>query len=172
MEDQTFVRMTDDENVSTGFEFNYDLSKEMNRNRGNIWTVTTDGNPVAGNSQPHPLTTTIVPVGVKIAANGEYTFSMPEGTNGGDVWLIDNANSSRTNLGLMDYTVNLTTGTYEGRFSLEFPVQNVVTDLNNDGMMRSDELNDANDVRKVFVGGRLYILRDGKAYDATGAQVR
>ncbi len=166
-EDHTYVRLTDDVNVTTGFEFNYDLCKEKNSGKGNIWTVTTDVIPVAGNSQPHPLTTTVVPVGVKIAANGEYTFSMPEGTNGGDVWLIDNANSSRTNLGLMDYTVNLTTGTYEGRFSLEFPVQNVVTEIENAANANANA-----DVRKVFVGGRLYILRDGKAYDATGAQVR
>ncbi len=168
-QDHTYVRLTDDANVSTAFEFNYDLCKEKNGGKGNIWTVTSDDIEVAGNSQPHPLTTTIVPVGVKIAANGEYTFSMPEGTNGGDVWLIDNVNSSRTNLGLMDYTVNLTTGTYEGRFSLEFPVQNVVTDIENAANANANANTEA---RKVFIGGRLYILRDGKTYDATGAQVR
>ncbi len=170
-QDHTFVRLTDDVNVSTGFEFNYDLSKEMNRNRGNIWTVTADTVQVAGNSQPHPLTTTIVPVGVKIAANGEYTFSMPEGTNGGDVWLIDNANNLRTNLGLMDYTVNLTTGTYEGRFSLEFPVQNVVTEIENAANANANA-NADDAVRKVFVGGQLYIIRDGVIYNASGARVQ
>ncbi len=172
-EDQTFVRLTDDEGISQAFEFNYDLSKEMNKNRGNIWTVTADTVEVAGNSMPKPLQTTLVPVGVKVVANGEYTLAMPEGTNGEDVYLIDNAYGTRTNLGLMPYTVTLTAGTYEGRFVLEFaPIQETATNIENDGLSRSDELNDAIDtVRKVFVGGRLYILRDGKVYDAAGQRI-
>ena len=172
-EDHTLLRMTDDANVSNRFEFNYDLSKEYNAGRGNIWTVTADTVEVAGNSMPKPLQTTLVPVGVKVVANGEYTLAMPEGTNGEDVYLIDNAYGTRTNLGLMPYTVTLTAGTYEGRFALEFaPIQDSPTSLENDGLIRSDELNDANDdVRKVFVGGRLYIIRDGKVYDAAGQRV-
>ncbi len=179
-EDQTFIRLTDDANVTTGFEFNYDLSKEMNKNCGNIYTMissTIDNVPsiteAAANVQPKPLQTTLVPVGVKVVANGEYTLAMPEGTNGEDVYLIDNAYGTRTNLGLMPYTVTLTAGTYEGRFALEFgPIQDSPTSLENDGLSRSDELNDANDdVRKVFVGGRLYIIRDGKVYDAAGQRV-
>ena len=172
-EDQTLVRLTDDENVTNRFEFNYDLSKEYNAGKGNIWTVTADTVEVAGNSMPKPLQTTVVPVGIKVVANGEYTLSMPEGTNGEDVYLIDNAYGTRTNLGLMPYTVTLTAGTYEGRFALEFgPIQDSPTSLENDGLSRSDELNDANDdARKVFVGGRLYIIRDGKVYDAAGQRV-
>ena len=172
-EDHALLRLTDDASVSNRFEFNYDLSKEYNAGRGNIWTVTADTVEVAGNSMPKPLQTTIVPVGVKVVANGEYTLAMPEGTNGEDVFLIDNAYGTRTNLGLMPYTVTLTAGTYEGRFVLEFaPIQDSPTSLENDGMSRSDELNDAIDgVRKVFVGGRLYIIRDGKAYDAAGQRI-
>jgi hypothetical protein len=172
-EDHTYVRLTDDANVTNGFEFNYDLCKEQNAGKGNIWTVTTDVIPVAGNSMPKPVQTTVVPVGVKVVANGEYTLAMPEGTNGEDVILIDNAYGTRTNLGLMPYTVTLTAGTYEGRFALEFaPIQDSPTSLENDGLSRSDELNDANDdVRKVFVGGRLYIIREGKVYDAAGQRI-
>ncbi|MBQ9426965.1 MAG: InlB B-repeat-containing protein [Paludibacteraceae bacterium] len=172
-QDHTYVRLTDDASVTNRFEFNYDLSKEYNAGRGNIWTVTADTVEVAGNSMPKPLQTTVVPVGVKVVANGEYTLSMPEGTNGEDVYLIDNAYGTRTNLGLMPYTVTLTAGTYDSRFVLEFaPIQDSPTSLENDGLSRSDELNDANDdVRKVFVGGRLYIIRDGKVYNAAGQRI-
>ncbi len=172
-EDHALLRFTDDASVSNRFEFNYDLSKEYNAGRGNIWTVTADTVEVAGNSMPKPLQTTVVPVGVKVVANGEYTLSMPEGTNGEDVFLIDNAYGTRTNLGLMPYTVTLTAGTYDSRFALEFgPIQETATGVENDGLSRSDELNDANDdMRKVFVGGRLYILRDGKVYDAAGQRI-
>ncbi len=171
-EDQTYIRLTDDANVTTGFEFNYDLSKEMNKNCGNIYTMissTIDNVPsiteAAANVQPKPVQTTVVPVGVKVVANGEYTLSMPEGTNGEDVYLIDNAYGTRTNLGLMPYTVTLTAGTYDSRFALEFgPIQDAPTSLENDANANAD-------VRKVFVGGRLYIIRDGKVFDATGHRV-
>ncbi|MBQ9426081.1 MAG: InlB B-repeat-containing protein [Paludibacteraceae bacterium] len=162
--DRTYIRLSDDENVTDAFEFNHDLSKEYNFGE-NIWTITTNGVQVAGNSMPKPLQTTVVPVGVKVVANGEYTLAMPEGTNGEDVFLIDNAYGTRTNLGLMPYTVTLTAGTYEGRFVLELcPIQDSPTSLENDANADAD-------VRKVFVGGRLYIIRDGKVYDAAGQRV-
>ncbi|MBQ9427405.1 MAG: hypothetical protein IJU36_07220 [Paludibacteraceae bacterium] len=170
-EDQTFVRLTDETAVSNRFEFNQDLSKEYNAGRGNIWTVTADTVEVAGNSMPKPLQTTLVPVGVKVVANGEYTLTMPEGTNGEDVYLIDNAYGTRTNLGLMPYTVTLTAGTYDSRFALEFaPIQDSPTSLENDANANANANANA-DVRKVFVGGRLYIIRDSKVYDAAGQRV-
>ncbi|MBQ9426803.1 MAG: hypothetical protein IJU36_04150 [Paludibacteraceae bacterium] len=170
-EDHTLLRLTDDANVSNRFEFNYDLSKEYNAGRGNIWTVTADTVEVAGNSMPKPVQTTVVPVGVKVVANGEYTLAMPEGTNGEDVYLIDNAYGTRTNLGLMPYTVTLTAGNYEGRFALEFaPIQDSPTSLENDANANANANANA-DVRKVFVGGRLYIIRDGKVYDAAGQRI-
>ena len=169
-QDHTYVRLTDDANVTNRFEFNYDLSKEYNAGRGNIWTVTADTVEVAGNSMPKPLQTTLVPVGVKVVANGEYTFSMPEGTNGEDVYLIDNAYGTRTNLGLMPYTVTLTAGTYDSRFALEFgPIQDAPTGI--EQMSTVNYQLSTEEVRKVFVGGRLYIIRDGKVFDATGHRV-
>ena len=169
-EDQTFVRLTDETAVSNRFEFNYDLCKEYNAGRGNIWTVTADTVEVAGNSMPKPLQTTLVPVGVKVVANGEYTLAMPEGTNGEDVYLIDNAYGTRTNLGLMPYTVTLTAGTYDSRFALEFgPIQDAPTGI--EQMSTVNYQLSTEEVRKVFVGGRLYIIRDGKVYDAAGQRV-
>ena len=163
-QDHTYVRLTDDASVSNRFEFNYDLSKEYNGGRGNIWTVTADTVEVAGNSMPKPVQTTVVPVGVKVVANGEYTFSMPEGTNGENVVLIDNAYGTRTNLGLMPYTVTLTAGTYE--FG---PIQDAPTGI--EQMSTVNYQLSTEEVRKVFVGGRLYIIRDGKVYDAAGQRV-
>lgn len=129
-QDHTYVRLTDEDAITNRFEFNYDLSKEYNAGRGNIWTVTADTVEVAGNSMPKPVQTTVVPVGVKVVANGEYTLSMPDGTNGEDVYLIDNAYGTRTNLGLMPYTVTLTAGTYDSRFALEFaPIQETPTNI-------------------------------------------
>ena len=168
--DRTLLRLTDEEGATNRFEFNYDLSKEYNAGRGNIWTVTADTVEVAGNSMPKPVQTTVVPVGVKVVVGGEYTLAMPEGTNGEDVYLIDNAYGTRTNLGLMPYSVTLTAGTYEGRFALEFgPIQDAPTGI--EQMSTVNYQSSTEEVRKVFVGARLYIIRDGKVYDAAGQRV-
>lgn len=166
-QDQTFIRLSDDENVTDNFEFNQDLSKENNRNKANIWTLTADQYPVAGNSMPFSAETKTIQVGVKIAFDGEYTFSMPEGTNGVGVVLIDNTAGTRTNLSLTDYTVNLTAGTYDGRFSLELsPIAEVPSGIEQTGADVTDS------VRKVIVDGILYIVKDGKVFDARGNRVQ
>ncbi len=168
-QDQTFIRLSDDENVTDNFEFNQDLSKENNRNKANIWTLTADQYPVAGNSMPFSAETKTVAVGVKIAADGDYTFSMPEGTNGTGVYLIDNIAGTRTNLALMDYTVNLAAGTYDGRFFLEIsPIAQTPTDIDN---VEGDNVQGTK-VRKVMVDGILYIVKDGQVFDARGNRIQ
>ena len=167
-QDQTFIRMSDEENVSDNFEFNQDLSKENNRNKANIWTLTADQYPVAGNSMSFSADTKTVAVGVKIAADGDHTFAMPEGTNGTGVVLIDNIAGTRTNLALTDYSVNLAAGTYDGRFFLEIsPIAQTPTDIDN---VEGDNVQGTK-VRKVMVDGVLYILRDGQVFDARGQRV-
>jgi len=168
-EDQTFIRMTDNENVSANFEFNYDLFKEMNGHKGNVYTMISGYIPAAGNIMPFSESTTIVPVGVKIAKTGEYTFTIPEGTNGVGVVLVDNIANTRTNLGLTDYTVSLESGQIDGRFSLEIsPINDAPTgieELTGDGLQK-------NEARKVMIDGVLYIIKDNKVYDARGNQVK
>lgn len=167
--DQTFIRLTENEEVTDDFEFGYDLSKETNRSIANVWTVTTDGTPAAGNSMPFGTETKVVPVGVKTPAADSYTFSMPEGTNGVSVVLVDNIMNTRTNLGLTDYTVYLEAGQFDGRFSLEIPVitqtpTNVET-VTGDGLLVTG-------ARKVMIDGVLYIVKDGEVFDARGNRVK
>ena len=165
--DQAFVKLSDDEHVTTGFEFNYDLSKEFNKNKANIYTLI--GNEkAAGNMLPLTEQTTVVPVGVTIAADGDYTFSIPEGTNGVGVTLIDTETGVSTPLSALDYTINLSAGTYDNRFVMEIsPIQQISTDL------ESSEISSQNsDVRKVMIDQILYIVKDGVMYDARGARVQ
>ena len=166
-QDQTFIRLSDEEGVTDNFEFNQDLSKENNRNKANIWTLTADQYPVAGNSMSFSTETKTVAVGVKIAADGDHTFAMPEGTNGTGVYLIDNIAGTRTNLALENYTVNLAAGQYDGRFFLEIsPIAQTPTDIE----QTSADVVDG--VRKVMVDGILYIVKDGKVFDARGNRIQ
>ena len=164
MQDQTYIRLTDKETVTSAFDFGQDLSKEF-RNDANIYTMI-GYERAAANSMPLTEQTTIVPVGVKVATEGEYTFAMPDGTNGVSVILIDNIAGTRTNLGLLDYTVYLEAGQTDGRFSLEIaPIQQMPTDI--------EAVSDQHSaVRKVMIDGILYIVKDGKVFDARGAVVK
>lgn len=165
-QDHTYVRLSNDENVTDGYDFGNDLSKEFNSG-SNIYTFVDDVE-VAGNVKPIRTETTIVPVGVKIATTGEYTFSMPEGTNGVGVILVDNIAGTRTNLALEDYTVNLTQGNIDGRFLLEIsPIAQTTTDMEN---VQGDDVQ--TNVRKVMVDGILYIVKDGKVFDARGSRLQ
>ncbi len=165
--DRTFVRLCDDENVTAGFEFNYDLCKEM-KTGANVYTIVSNYLPVAGNCLPMNNQTTVVPMGVQIAADGEYTFAMPEGTNGTGVTLIDNETGTRTSLALMDYTVTLGKGTYDNRFVLEFsPVAQTPT-----GIEDAEIVNRKSSNRKLLIDGILYIVKDGQVFDARGTKVK
>ena len=166
--DHTFVRLTDNEEATKEFEFGQDLCKEFNK-KSNIYTLIGDLQ-VAGNSMPLEYEkTTLVPVGVKIVAEGEYSFSLPEGTSGVGVTLIDNELQTRTNLALTDYAVTLPAGTYDERFVLEIsPIEQTTTNVEavtGDGLQVTG-------VCKKLIDGVLYIVKDGKVFDARGARIQ
>ena len=164
--DHTYVRLTDNEHATADFEFDQDMCKELQNGVG-IYTLI-DELEVAGNSLPLNTTgTTIVPVGVAVNANGLYTFSMPEGTEGIGVILVDNITGTRTNLALTNYEVSLTQGKIDNRFWLEIsPIAQTPTDIENTGAGVQDN------VRKVVVDGILYIVKEGVVYDAQGNRVK
>ncbi len=169
MIDRTFVRLSDDENVTTGFEFGEDMTKQFNSRKANIFTIA--GNTsLGGNSLPLSTTqTTVVPVGVTIKNTGDYTFAIPEGTEGIGVTLVDNETGVRTSLSALSYTVNLTAGDYTGRFVLEIsPIAQTPTGVET----VTGEGLPVTGVRKVMIDGILYIVKDGKMYDARGARVQ
>ena len=165
MADQTFVQLQQ-EGATTEFDMNLDLTKIINSG-ANIYTLTGDRIQAAGNALP--MEEAVVPVGVQIAAEGEYTFRMPDGTEGMVVELIDYENNTRTNLLLSDYIVTLTKGSCENRFALHIqPQKDVVTSLENIG----EGVNNGEAVNKYLIDGRLYLKKGSVLYDAQGKLVR
>ena len=157
-QDQTFVAL--DEDGTTTFDQNKDLNKVFNSDKPNIYTLS-EGIPFAGNTLP--MEEVIVPVGVKIDAEGEYTFRMPDGTEGMVVELIDYETNTRTNLLLDDYTITLSAGSYENRFALHIqPQKDVTTGVGNVG-------DEAKGIEKYLIDGKLIIrTAEGAVYDAQG----
>ena len=163
-EDQTFLRITDNENVTTAFDFNQDLAKEFNYGRGDIYTLI-GYERVAANSMPCGDKTTIIPLGLNIEQAGDYTIAMPEGVENIGITLVDNETGIHTNLSAgQEYTLTLNNGICENRLFIEVsPIQNTPTDLEyTTGDTREQT------TRKVLINEKLYIIRDGVVYDAQG----
>jgi hypothetical protein len=161
--DQTFVELQDD--ATTMFDMNIDLTKMFNAG-ANIYTIIpTDIDPVQAAANVMPIANTVIPVGVQIAKAGEYTFAMPDGTDGIVVELIDYETNTTTNLMLDEYTVNLAAGTNESRFALSVKPDKTTTSL--------EDINiNSNGVKKYLIDGVLYLQKDGVLYDAQGKLVR
>ena len=160
--DQTFVTLQDD-NATTKFDLNTDLPKIINVG-ANIYSIISEEKiKLAGNVMP--IQETIIPLGVVISAAGEYTFAMPDGTDGIVVELIDYETNTRTNMLLDEYTVNLGKGTFESRFALHVKPNKTTTSL-------EDINTNTTGVKKYLIDGVLYMQKDGVLYDAQGKLVR
>ena len=162
--DQTFVQLQE-EGATANFDLSLDLTKIVNIGVSNIYTLTDSLKiQTAGNVLPFEETT--VAVGVDIATAGEYTFRMPDGTEGMVVELIDYEANTTTNLLLDDYTVNLPTGSNETRFALSIKPEKTATSIES-----TTTPSDSN-IRKFIIDGKLYLQKDGMLYDAQGHIVR
>lgn len=189
-ESDTYIRMTDDEDVTEGFDFGPDMIKKfrdgyiVDANGDPIWDSSIDDYKqgvlhsdiysvlgyeyLAANSLPMNTTsTTIVPIGVRLKKTGEYTISMPDGTYGVSITLVDNLTGARTELGAgFTYSFESEAGQFDERFHLEIAkIQNVATGTEEIGESSKS------DVRKVIINGILYIVRGNRIYDARGTRV-
>ena len=162
-QDQTFVAL--DEKATTGFDQNKDLNKVLNRGT-NIYTFV-EGLPFAGNTLPMEKVT--VPVGVRVDAAGEYTFRMPDGTDGIAVTLVDNATGTHTNMLMSEYTVTLNAGTIENRFYLMVDPDRTATSVENIGEEAKGDK--AKDVEKFLIDGKLFIRTADGIFDAKGQRL-
>ena len=169
VEDQAFVRLSNDEKITNNFDFNQDLSKEFNYGRSDIYTLI-GYEKAAANSLPFSEQTTLIPLGLSIEYNGDYTIAMPDGTANIGVTLVDNQTGTRTNLSAgMEYTLTLNKGDYNNRFFIEIsPIQQTPTDIE----YVTGDSNSQDNVRKVLIDNILYIVRDGQIFDARGARVK
>ena len=167
MADQTFVQLQQD-GATAEFDMNLDLTKIINSG-ANIYTLTDDRIQTAGNAVP--MEEVIVPVGVKIDAEGEYTFRMPDGTEGMVVELIDYERDITTNLLLFDYTVTLPAGSNESRFALHIqPNKSGVTTGVEEAYPQPLPKGKG---AKFLIDGKLIIrTAEGVIYDAQGHVVQ
>ena len=164
--DQTFITLKDEDGITPMFDMNKDLTKIINSGVSVYTLIATDRDPIELAGNVLPIANTVIPVGVQIATAGEYTFAMPDGTDGITVELIDYETNTRTNLLLSEYTVDLSAGTFETRFALHVKPSKVTTSLE-DGEITTTN----GKVRKFLIDGVLYLQKDGNIYDAQGRKL-
>ena len=114
-----------------------------------------------------------IPVSVRIPNDGEYTFSLHEASivaNLEGVYLIDHYEGNReTNLLEENYMFYSPSGTITDRFTINAKVgaRDVPTDID----VTDAEKNSGKAVKFLY-RDKLYIMRSGRIYDATGKQVK
>ena len=160
--DKTYIQLRNDKGTK-GFDMSLDLTKIINAG-ANIYSIV-DNHEMAGNAIPKDET--VLPLGVVITAAGEYTFAMPNGTEGMIVELIDYEQGTSTNLLMSDYTITLDKGTFNQRFALRLKPDKVATSVDNIGNEA-----DGDKVRKLLIDGVLYLQQGNNTYDAQGKHVQ
>ena len=163
-EDHTYIQLQD-EKATEMFDMNLDLTK-MSGSGGNIYSIIPSASdPIQAAANVMPIEECIIPLGIKTTKATNYTFAMPEGTDGIVVELIDYETNTRTNMLLDEYTVNLGKGTFENRFALHVKPNKTTTSL-------EDVNTNTTGVKKYLIDGILYMQKDGVLYDAQGKLVR
>lgn len=164
--DQTFVQLKE-EDATAEFDMNVDMTKIFNSGM-NIYTLTgSNAIQVAGNALPIAKAT--IPVGVVTATAGEYTFRMPDGTDGIAVTLVDNVTGTHTNMLMNEYTVTLHAGTIENRFYLVVDPDRTATSVENVGSGANGD--EAKGVEKFLIDGKLFIRTADGIFDAKGQRL-
>ena len=174
--DHAYIRFSD--NATEAYDMNSDLVKNANGTQALVYTLLeraympdpSSDIPVrmGANCLPVPAAEKTVAVGVQVSAAGEYTFTMPDGTDGMEVTLIDYLLNREVPLALGDYTVELEKGAVNDRFALRINRKNIVTAIEgcDDAAMQTSAAD------KVIINSNLFIRSNGHVYDAQGKRVR
>ena len=163
--DRTFVAL--DEEATIYNDLNKDLCKVFNSYCAQLYT-TADNVNYAGNTLPMEKVT--VPVGVRVATAGEYTFRMPDGTDGISVTLVDNVTGTHTDMLMDEYTITLDAGTIENRFYLVVDPDRTATSVENVGEeAKGEEAKDQ--IKKFLIDGKLFIRTADGIFDAKGQRL-
>lgn len=158
--------------ISDKYSSDYEVGADLEKMFGNGFTLAaysiTNGTMLAFNAMSTEDAKQLIPIGVRLPADGEYTFALNSRYADADIErldLIDYETGTVTNLLMCDYTFTATSCQNDERFALNVvTMQKVATG--------HDQLQtDVDGARKIIMDDKLFIIRDGLLYDATGKRV-
>lgn len=165
--------------ISDRFSTDYEIGKDLEKLFGETgYTLATysliGGTKYAYNALSENDIQQVIPIGYRAPADGEYTFSInpryAESEAFEHVNLIDYETGIMTDLLMGSYTFSTERTQLDTRFALNVvPRKETPTDIETVG---GEGINDANAPRKVLINDKMYIILDGKMYDATGKSVK
>ncbi len=157
--DQT--RIVFNESANTGYEIGTDMAKMMSSEKSapQIYSLS-EGVRYAINERP--IADGTVNLGVKVGANGTYTFSASKAE--GPAILTDNLMGISVDLSEETYEVALSAGTYNERFTLN--KSDIITGIKDINSLDADEMFDTYDItgsliRKGMPGSEVKMLEKG-----------
>ena len=172
--DKTTI-LVSDKYSAADYEINADLEKMFGDNGYTLATYTLSGETrLAYNAMNNADIMNVIPVGYRAPEEGEYTFSInpryAESEAFEQVNLIDYEEGVITNLLQSSYSFTTARTQNDARFAINVVKrQDMPTDIETVG---GEGINDANAPRKVLINDKMYIILDGKMYDATGKSVK
>lgn len=155
----------------------YEINADLEKMFGNGYTLATyslsGATRLAYNAMSNADASNLIPIGYRTPADGEYTFSInPRYAQNGafeSVNLIDYETGIVTDLLQYSYTFSTGRTQNDSRFALNVVKQKETpTDIEN---IQGDNVQGTN-VRKLLIDGKVYIIRGGQMYDATGKKVK
>lgn len=157
--------------INNRYTSHYEIGADLERMFGNAYTLATytimENTPLAYNALPAADAAKSIPVGFRAPKAGEYTFAIdPDQDTIGikQIELQDLQEGITTNLLFNDYTFSVADRIQDDtRFVLRIVLHSqVISGMEN----ITDTLTSG--TYKTISNGHLYIVRDGKIYDATG----
>lgn len=159
--------------LSDAYTTDYEIGADLEKMFGEGFTLsvyTLSGNTrLAYNALSREAATQLIPVGFRAPEDGEYTFSLPEDspTEGIErMDLIDYETGTLTNLLSAPYTFSTTRTESESRFAITITYSKETPTDTEAPFGKGNKR-----IEKVLIQQQLYIIIDGKIYDATGKKV-
>lgn len=159
--------------VSDKYSSEYEVGADLEKMFGSGYTLATyslsNGTRLAYNALCQTDAQQLIPIGYRAPEDGEYTFSLnpryAENSAFEHVYLIDYQTGDITDLMASSYTFSTVRTQEDTRFTINVvPRKLTTTDIEGGAATESR-------TQKILLNDKLYIIRGGHMYDATGKRV-
>ncbi len=161
------VYVLPEEGKTDEYVIGHDLSQfSLNTQKPQIWVNRYDNNLVLNTTAPIAEVAEF-PLGLYAPSTGEYTITLQAQPNDEYIVYLTHDGSAICNLSNGEYTIDLSTGTYE-QYGIRLSARKDTEAINN----IDEALVDAQGkIQKVVIEDKVYIIRGGEIYGIDGKKV-